>query len=239
MVDIKKYRIIQIFQENPMSKTMRMEPLEGRRFDFKPGQFVMLHLLDASSNTANLKRAYTISCSPTAGNYLEVTFKIQGVFTNELAKMREGNLLGVEGPYGSFVLDESIKDDLVFIAGGLGITPFRCMLNYIVKKNLPNQVIVFYSSRFYENFVSIKDLEELKERKSNLRYILTLTGDAVPENWGGLRGRIDEKMLKENLNSFDRKVFYICGPPQMVKEIVEILSRNGVEKDKIKSEGWG
>ena len=239
MVNVREYKISGIFQENSTCKTIRVEPCEGKRFDFKPGQFLMLYLLDAAGNPTDLKRPYSISSSPTENNYLEVTFKIQGVFTNELSKKKENDLLGVDGPYGSFVFDESIKDDLVFIAGGVGITPFKSMLRYITSKNLSNSVKLFYSSRYCENFLCRSEFEEFKERKSNLDCILSITGNVIPENWKGEEGRVDEKMLKSKIGSFNGKLFYICGPPPMVNEMVEILSRNGVKNNRIKREGWG
>jgi ferredoxin-NADP reductase len=113
------------------------------------------------------------------------------------------------------------------------------MLRYITSKNLPNSVKLFYSSRFCENFLCIREFEEFKERKNNLECILSLTGGVIPENWKGEEGRVDEKMLRSKIGSFDGRVFYICGPPPMVNEMVEVVSRNGVENERIKKEGWG
>ncbi len=223
-------RISRIVRETEDVRTYTLGFADGEGVDFFPGQFVMLRI---PSDTETLKRAYSIASSPTIKGSIDITFRVEGKFTNKLAGLKEGDDLIASGPYGHFTFKDDIKNDVVLFAGGTGIAPFRSFVRYIVEKNLPNKVVLFYSSKTPAEIIYSKELNEI--RNPNVKIVLTVTRyDSF--DWDGLRGRLEEKVIKDNLENFENKIFYLCGSNSFVDSIVEILKANNIPKEQIKFE---
>ena len=198
-------------------------------FNSKPGQFMTISIeVDGKIE----KRAYSFSSSPTE-DFLMFTIKKEKKVSKKLSELEEGDKLEAKGPFGIFTLDES-PNNINFIAGGTGITPFRCMAKYIVDKHLSKKARLFYSART-ENDLIFKDEFYTLSNNGNFKFFPTATRD---ENFKGRKGRIDEQFLKENIVSFSDGIFYVCGPQQFVDAIVEILKKLGANKN-IKVDKWG
>ena len=103
----------------------------------------------------------------------------------------------VEEPKGSFVAPEETDRPYVFIAGGIGITVFRCMLRYIAEEELPHRVTLVYSNRDRESTAFLDELAELERRARNLGVVLTMTDD---DGWDGEKWRIDAEFLRDHLD---------------------------------------
>ena len=229
--------IEKVIQETPDTKTIRLrlnKPLE-----FIPGQFAMLGLnLDADGEKKLVKRAYSFASAPTKKDFLEFTFNIypQGQFSPYLYRLKEGDLVYVEGPYGKFTFKEDPSKEAVFLGAGAGLTPLMSMIRYIVDKKIQTNCTLLYSVKKPENIIYYKELLELEKQKK-VGLIVTITRpDGM--NWKGLTGRIDKKMIADNISSLTNSVYYMCGPPEMVEGTVKILEDVGVEKERINREQW-
>jgi len=191
-------------------------------FDFIPGQFVML-----SVPGLDKKGAFSIGSSPTEfKDRILITVKKVGLLTGKLHEAKAGDEVMITGPLGEFVFREE-KNDLVFIAGGTGIVPFRCIINYANDKKLPNRIVLFYSARTERDI--IYSYEWAKLHTKNTKIIITLTR----QEWKGPMGRINEEMIKENVKNLKDPVFYVCGPQQLVEEVTQKIKNLGYEKIKI------
>src|SRR3989338_5457000 len=221
-----------IVQETKDVRTFCLKFSDEKGFDFFPGQFVMLRI---PSDIEKLKRAYSIASSPTEDGIIDVTFRIEGKFTNKLAGLREGDELVASGPFGHFNFKPDMKDDLVLFAGGTGIAPFRSFVKFIVGRNLPNKVVLFYSSKTPDEIIYFNELREFKKKSKNVKIVFTVTR-YDGNDWDGLRGRFDEKMIMENLDGFDNKLFYLCGSNSFVDSVVGILKAKDIPKERIKFE---
>ena len=139
-----------------------------------------------------------------------------------------GTTVKVRGPQGKFTLHEDHSKPAIFLSGGIGVTPFRSMIKYATDKNLHIRIIMLDSNRSRQNILFKNDFDKCEDTNKNLKIVYTITneqnknGDDV---WKGEKGRIDITMLKRYLNSDDieKGIFYICGPPAMVKAMQDIL----------------
>ncbi|MCG8568954.1 MAG: FAD-dependent oxidoreductase, partial [Spirochaetes bacterium] len=117
-----------------------------------------------------------------------------------------------------------IKNKVVFIAGGIGITPFYKMLMCIVNQKKSNQITLIWSNKTAQDIVYQKNLESLRQNNPDISIIHTLT----QEKWNGEIGRIDEQKLKKHHALDSSYIYYICGPEKMKKNMIGILKKNHV-----------
>ena len=118
---------------------------------------------------------------------------------------------------GTFVLDENAKH-IVFLGGGIGITPFRSMIKCASDKRIPVKMDLIYSNNAPNEICYGDEWSMLEKQNPNLKVTNTITSPEFA-NWGGRFGRIDESMIKEFAGDFSKTIFYICGPPGMVDSL--------------------
>ena len=204
--------------------------------DFLPGQYCLVSIKN-DEEFENAKKPFTFSSAPGRG-YTELTVKKVGEFTSALHSLREGEVLKVSEPKGSsLVFDETVKDDVVFIAGGSGITPFISAIRYGVNNKMDNSFTLFFSNREYRDIIYRTELNHLDNDFDNIKVVNTLT-HSKDERWHGETGLINSEMVENHLSSLENKVYYICGPPGMVESMREMLSKLGIVDDKVFFEQW-
>ena len=231
--------VLELVDETPTVKIISIAMRNKKFYDYKPGQFFNLYLSD-NSNSENpadykLARPYSVISSPTNKMYLEVAFKVAGVFTGRLANLKKGDKVGVNGPFGAFTFDEAGKD-IVMLAGGIGITPFISTLRYATDKRLENKFTLLYSSRFANEVTMRNELLRLQNENNNIKCIFTITREVAA---GFEHGRIDEAFLKKYAGNLLEKTFYICGAHDFILAMAELLAKLGIDKKKIKKEDFG
>jgi ferredoxin-NADP reductase len=208
--------------------------LLGREVDFKPGQYFWVTLLDPPyEDEKGPRRHISVVTSPNERGVLGLCTRLRdSAFKRSLAELPIGAEVDVEEPKGTFLLPEDTDQPYVFIAGGIGITVFRCMLRYIAEEHLPYRVTLIYSNRDRESAAFLDELHELEQANPNLRVVLTMTDDP---DWDGEKRRIDAEFLRdhlgEELNSF---TYLIAGPPAMVEGVVGTLEAAGVPEERIR-----
>jgi ferredoxin-NADP reductase len=235
LVEIRNFKISSIKEECEGVKTFKLEPLDGNSIVFKPGQFFMLHWKE--NGNFGIKRAYSVSSSPTENSFLEFTIELVGEFTHKLWELTEGMEIGVSGPFGVFTLEEK-EEEIAFIAAGIGVTPFLGMLKYVDAKKFENKVTLFYSCQSRAKMAFEKELKEISSRNPSVNVVVTLTREN-PGNWGGELGRIDESMLGKHLRDLNKPFYYICGSAAFAQAFWDLLVSKGIEKTRIKREGFG
>jgi len=184
-------------------------------------------------------RAFSLSSSPTEQDFIEIAAKRypEGRLTPWLHDtVKVGDVLNIKGPEGNFVFTENESDELVLIAGGIGIAPYRSMIRYILAKGMPVRVTLIYSARTPADFAFRSEFDAAMEQHSNLRCVYTITRpDSIP--WTGRIGRIDKALLQDNLGP-DGTLYYLCGPDQMIKECSQNLTALNIPTTRIRSERW-
>jgi len=227
------YKIISIIKSCDEISIYRLEPVENEKIRYKPGQFIMLHLLNEKKQTID-KRPYSIASDPSEP-YIELAIKnINGRFTSKLKDVKVGDLVGVEGPFGSFYFNKENK--AVFIAGGVGITPLMSMLRHIVKNNIKGEYKLFYSCKTQNSILYCEEFEEMK--KKGIEVIIFLTREeTVPAGYE--RGRIDEERIKKYVKDPSEWIYFMCGPFDLVSSLKKLLIKMNVPETSIKFESWG
>lgn len=232
---ISKFRITSVESHAAGMRIFRLEPLEGRIPNYLPGQFMFLHVLNDAGESI-IRRPYSVASSPSAP-YLEFAIEmVGGQMTSKLEKMKIGDVLGVEGPFGNMVFKEERM--AAFVAGGTGISPFISMLRYISEKKLTGNFALFYSARTRDRLLYYEEMLELQKKNPAIKIIITLTREA-PEKWSGECGRINDALIIKYLQRPADYNWWVCGPPEMVKGIKTCLANLGVDPKRIRMEGWG
>jgi glycine betaine catabolism B len=179
-------------------------------------------------------RSFSLSSSPSEKGHIDVTCKISDTpFKQELARLEPGDSAEVFGPLGAFLLDRERPS--LFLAGGIGITPFRGMYRFAADTGDDKERRLLYSARVPEELVFRSELDGIAGSfpRLQVQYTVTRRSDSRTP-WTGRIGRIDAQWIRETAESLDRPKFYVAGLPQMVREIVMTLAGPlGVPEDDI------
>ena len=214
--------------DTPDVKTFRVNaPGGGKCFEHMPGQCAMLSIPGVG------EAMFSITSSPTVKEYQEFSIKKCGCLTSWLHQMDVGQQITIRGPYGKpFPVDDELKGrDLLFIAGGVGLAPLHSVINYVLdKRDSYGKVDVVYGSRSKEDLL---DLEEIQTRwmdpKKDIDVHLTI--DRAQEGWDGHVAFVPT-YVKE-LGFDPNKTVLVCGPPIMIKFVLQALTELGFEKTQI------
>ena len=200
--------------------------LQGEEVDFTPGQYFWVELLDPPyDDDKGPRRHITVVTSPTERGVLGLCTRLRdSAFKRSLAELEVGAEVEVEQPKGDYRLPEDTEQHYVFVAGGIGITVFRCMLRYIADTGKPYKVTLVYSNRDRESTAFLDELHELEQALPDLRLVVTMTDD--PE-WEGETRRIDAEMLRDHLGELDAFTYLVAGPPAMVEGVAGRAQRGG------------
>jgi ferredoxin-NADP reductase len=206
--------------------------LQGNEVDFKPGQYFWVELLDPPyQDEKGPRRHISVVTSPTERGVLGLCTRLRdSAFKRSLAELELGDEVEVEEPKGDFLLPEDTERPYVFVAGGIGITVFRCMLRYIADKGLPYEVTLVYSNRDRESTPFLDELQELEATIAGLRLVVTMTDDP---GWDGETRRVDEAMLRDHLGELEPFTYLVAGPPQMVEGVAATLQGAGVPEERL------
>lgn len=207
----------------------------NRKFSFVPGQYMEWTLSHANTDNRGNRRYFTLASSPTEKEVrMGVRFYPQSSsFKNELKTLKPGDTIVAGSRAGDFTLPKDKTKKLAFIAGGIGITPFRSMMKYLVDSNEKRDVVLFYSNRKIED-VAYTDIFDEAYDKLGIKTVYTLTDKTtVLNSWRGEIGQINREMILRNLPDFRERVFYISGPNNMVKAFKKTLIEMEIEKSRI------
>jgi ferredoxin-NADP reductase/Na+-translocating ferredoxin:NAD+ oxidoreductase RnfD subunit len=207
-----------------------------RRFKFKPGQYLEWTLSHRYPDNRGNRRYFTIASAPADPNVrLGVKFyNPSSTFKRALAGMKVGNTISVSHLAGGFVLPRNKDKKLVFIAGGIGITPFRSMIEHLLYTKEKRNIVLFYANKT-EADVAYKPLLDKAQAELGIKTIYALSGQKDPPA-GMLSGSIDEKLIAKEVPNFREYTFYISGPHSMVDSFKKTLVDIGVSRFKIKSD---
>ena len=201
-------------------------------FSYDAGQNVMLSLIEPPAmDESGPSRPFTLASAPHEPELMIATRMRDSTFKRHLGSMPLGTRLEIDGPGGLMVLHEDASRPAVFLAGGIGITPFLSMARDAAKRNLPHRVVLVYSNRRPRDAAFLAELERLQGDR--FRLITTMT-DAP--DWRGERRRICRELLAEHVPDPRLPIYYFAGPPAMTMAVQGMLAELGVAEDDMRSE---
>ncbi len=219
--------ITDITQETPDVKTFRVNaPGGGKLFEHMPGQCAMVCVPGVGEGM------FSITSSPTNKEYMEFSIKRCGLLTEYLHGLSVGDEITVRGPYGNnFPVETEFKGkNLLFIAGGIGLAPLRSVINYCIDNRQDYGTIdILYGSRSADDLVKLKEIKEKWMNTEGVNVYLTI--DREQEGWDGHVGFVPA-YLKEIDFSTD-KIGLICGPPIMIKFVLQGMKELGFTDDQV------
>ena len=233
-----KLKLIEKRDEAKGTKSFFWEP--KKPVTWLPGQYYYFTISgmkypDSKGNT----RHFTISSSPTEGNLLRMTTRIreESGYKKTLDELPIGAEIDGEGPNGTFIPDENTTNSNVFIAGGIGITPFRSIIKYVIDKNLKIPIHLIYSNSIPEEITFRNELENWAKTNPNITMDLTISHpEESKEPWPGSTGRIDDILIQKLISNIEKSMFWVCGPPPMIDAMEQVLGKIKVTSDRIHSE---
>lgn len=205
---------------------------------FKPGQYMEWTLAHDKNDLRGNRRYFTLASSPTEQDLrIGVKFYTDGSsFKKALLKMNNSTKLSASQLAGDFVMPDDKNKKLAFIAGGIGVTPYRSMVKYLLDKNEQRDIALIYSDKRPTN-LAYKDIfsEAAHRLKAKVTYTLT-DQSSVPAGWQGQTGKISAEMIKRQIPDYSERLFYISGPQAMVHDTKHLLKNIGVAGHHIKTD---
>ncbi len=208
------------------------------RLAFAPGQYMEWTLGHNNPDSRGNRRYFTLASAPTEHD-LKLGVKFypnSSSFKKTMLSMGRDHEIVASQLAGDFVLPENPNQKIVFIAGGIGITPFRSMIKYLLDIHQRRSMTLFYINRTADDIV-YKDVFDRAERELGLKTIYTVT-DArkLPANWWGKVGRLTPEFIKKTVPGYRSNVYYVSGPPGLVDSFREILRQLDIQDAHIKTD---
>jgi ferredoxin-NADP reductase len=201
-------------------------------FSHEAGQNAMFTLIDPpEEDQAGPMRPFTIASAPHEPELMIATRMRDTAFKRTLAAMPLGGKIDMEGPAGVMTLHEDPSRPAVFLAGGIGITPFLAMARDAAKRKLAHRIVLFYSNRRPEHAAFLAELERLQSDR--FRLVSTMT---EAPGWKGEKRFIGRELLAEHVPDLLAPVYYFAGPPGMTMAMQGMLGEIGVKEEGMRSE---
>jgi ferredoxin-NADP reductase len=208
----------------------KKEPLK-----FQPGQYLEWTLGHQSADSRGNRRYFTIASSPTEKDIIiGVKFYDTGSsFKKAMLSLKQNDTIVASQLSGEFILPKDKTKKLVFIAGGIGITPFRSMLKYLIDTNENRDVVLIYSNRNSSD-IAYKDILQEAEARLGTKIIYVITKeDKVSDSLNTYYGHITKDMISKYIPDFHERFFYISGTHEMVTSSEKTLIESGLNKTQI------
>ncbi len=231
-------KLSEVINETSSSKTFRFAAKGGYLPPFQAGQYVNIFVDVGGIRTS---RPYSISSSPMQLGYYDITIRnvsdgfVSSFFLDEVAPGAE---FEATSPSGNFTYNPLFHgEDLVFLAGGSGVTPFMSMIREAADRDLSRRIHLVYGSQDPDDVIFAGELSAITEKHRNISCSLVISNP--PKDYKGLTGFMTAELMKKILGDVTGKTFYLCGPDAMYAFCLKELERLGIPKRKIRTEVYG
>lgn len=221
-------------------KEVKLKIVDPENIEFKAGQFIQFQVPEYEGCDDSVYRAYSVA-SPASDQKnisLIVTKVPEGVATTYIHEfLREGDEVIFNGPYGEFFLRESDRD-VYLVATGSGMAPILSILHHIADGKIQRKVVFVFGARHKEDLFYFEEIEELKTRIPDMKFIATLSKPPEDNSWQGPKGRVTN-VLEDVVQDGSNVECYICGNPAMVESVEKLMKEKGVPEDLIFYDKFG
>lgn len=207
---------------------------------FIPGQYIKMRIPHENADERGTSRSFSIASSPlNKENIFIITKIIQSSFKKRLNNLSVGQKVEFFGPLGSFLFKEEDTTPRVFLAGGIGITPFLSMISYANEKKLQIPITLFVSFSAVEEFIYYDYLTNIVKNNPSIK--IAYTASRIEESqipWNGETGRISQDLIKKYIVNIGFQKYFIAGPPAMVSAMEELVKGLNIPAEQIKKENF-
>ena len=207
-------------------------------FTFEAGQTLDLYLIDPpeTDDEGNV-RTFSIASAPHEQDLVFATRMRDTAFKRVLKSAGTGHEVSADGPYGSFTLHKNASKAAVFLAGGIGITPFLSMSSDAAYRKLPHKIYLFYGNRRPEDSAFLEEIYEIEKYNANFKLVASMSEmEKSKHAWEGEKGFITMEMIRKYVTNPETAIYYIAGPPQMVTTLKSMLTKAGIDEDNVRYE---
>lgn len=209
---------------------------EPSTMKYIPGQYVQVLAPIYEGSPEEVYRAYSISSDPADKSRLELIVRRvpEGICTTYLFDhLKKGDQVRINGPYGHFFLRES-DAPIIFIAGGSGIAPIKCMLHHMKNTNNKRNAVFFFGVRTTKDLFLIKEMEEFERTIAHFKYVPVLSDPEQNSGWNGATGWVTTAAAEYFEGRSDAKAHeaYLCGSPGMIDSAIKVLLDAGIPEQK-------
>ncbi|MBC7764491.1 ferredoxin reductase family protein [Microbacteriaceae bacterium] len=221
-----QFRVSRVVAETPSTTSIYIKGNRLSRLRVIPGQFIFIRFLNKQFWWQ--EHPFTVSWVPKQ-NELRVTIKGVGDFTKDVASVAPGTRVAVSGPFGRFTRAVKLTDKQLLIAGGVGITPIRALMEQSAEDHF--DTVVLYSNRVDTDVPLRSELDDLDRasKHMSLKYIYS----EKTRTKGALLGRIDGDYIQKLVPDYRDRDIYICGPPPMTAALIDQLTKLGVDTERL------
>ncbi|WP_026179675.1 hybrid-cluster NAD(P)-dependent oxidoreductase [Hahella ganghwensis] len=232
-------RCVRVIQETWDVKTFCFNAEQSVMFFFKPGQFVTLEL---EIDGEQVMRSYTISSSPSVPYSFSITVKRVpgGRVSNWLHdNLKVQDELAVHGPVGNFNCIDYPDEKVLFLSGGVGVTPVMSMARWYFDTNADVDMVFVHSARTPKDIIFERELWHMSSRVPNFALHVICERTEVGHPWPGYRGYLDQAKLDMIVPDFLTRRIFCCGPTPYMRAVRELLKANGYDMSRYHEESFG
>ncbi len=222
----RPYVVNRVRQETSDTFTVELQSADGAKpFRFKPGQFNMLYVLGVG------EIPISICGDPSRPDTLVHTTRAVGVVTRAMRRLKPGDVLGVRGPFGSaWPIEEAAGNDVVIVAGGIGLAPLRTALyNMLHERQRYGKIVLLYGTRSPNDILYRREVEKWR---SHFDLEVYVTVDRASDRWRGNVGVVTSLISRAPFDPLST-VAFICGPEVMMRFAVLELQKRGVDAQNV------
>lgn len=225
-----KYRFVvdKVVKESSSAVSIYISGQNMTRFNWNSGQYAIFTFLQKGLTPQ--PHPFSISWSPLDRDVIRVTVKAVGDYTKKLQNLKPGAKVLVEGPLGVFGQQVGPEKQVLLVAGGIGITPLRCLFERYARNG--RDVVLLYAAKKREDFVLNKEVEEIAQEFDNAKLVYVCEDDIN----GVQKGRISRELIEQHVTDIPGRRAFVCGPPAMMNAVEKLLIEMGLPKRKIFTE---
>src|SRR5882724_9589607 len=210
----------------------------SKRLSFSPGQYMEWTFAHPHTDSRGNRRYFTLASSPTEDTIrIGIKFYEKGSsYKHAFSAIDQKTPIIASQLAGDFTLPKDSKQKLVFIAGGIGVTPFRSMIKYLIDTKQPRSIILLYTNKNVTE-IAYQDIFDAAQKQLGIKTVYTLTDRSdVPSDWQGSVGRIAKEMITKEIPDFNERFFYLSGPQTMIDATKKVLRHMGIKENHIKTD---
>lgn len=227
----KKFEFPFIKKERIANNTFTFHFKREGKFNFIAGQYFRISLPIEKPDQRGSSRYFTISSPNTNKEEIQITTKIlKSSFKKKLHSLKKGNMVSFYGPLGFFAFSANNNKPKIFLAGGIGITPYHSILTNLDYKKFKAKILLIASFSWYKDVIFYEELKKIEKENPNIQIVYALTRESKE---GFEIGRISGKMIKKYSPEFLDSEFFVVGSPATEEELFNLVRKMGVLEEKI------